>query len=70
MKIAINGLNNKIGACYSFDEFSSMASLEIIRMKEALIGVFGLGYVGLPLVIEFCKSGFPVMGFDWNCMLA
>ena len=41
-----------------------MAILEIIRMKEARIGVIGLGYVGLQLVIEFCKAGFPVMGFD------
>ena len=44
--------------------FSGMSILEIIRMKEARIGVIGLGYVGLPLVIEFCKAGFPVTGFD------
>ena len=41
-----------------------MQILEIIRMKEARIGVIGLGYVGLPLVIEFCRAGFPVVGFD------
>jgi len=41
-----------------------MAILELIRMKEARIGVIGLGYVGLPLVLEFCKAGFPVTGFD------
>jgi UDP-N-acetyl-D-glucosamine dehydrogenase len=41
-----------------------MAIIELIRMKEARIGVIGLGYVGLPLVIEFCKAGFPVTGFD------
>ena len=35
-----------------------------MRLKEALIGVVEMGYVGLPLVIEFCKSGFPVMDFD------
>jgi len=28
------------------------------------VGVIGLGYVGLPLVIEFCKAGFGVTGFD------
>jgi len=28
------------------------------------IGVIGLGYVGLPLVIEFCKAGCRVTGFD------
>jgi len=35
-----------------------------IQTKEAHIGVIGLGYVGLPLVIEFCKAGFHVTGFD------
>lgn len=38
--------------------------LEKIQKKEAKIGVVGLGYVGLPLVIEFCKSGFSVTGLD------
>src|SRR3990172_13223599 len=35
-----------------------------IRGKSAKIGVIGLGYVGLPLVIQFAKKGFPVTGFD------
>lgn len=35
-----------------------------IKSKNAKIGVIGLGYVGLPLVIEFCKAGFNVIGFD------
>ncbi|MGQ9571524.1 MAG: nucleotide sugar dehydrogenase [Thermodesulfovibrionales bacterium] len=35
-----------------------------IKSKKAVIGVIGLGYVGLPLVIEFCKAGFHVTGFD------
>ena len=35
-----------------------------IRRREASIGVVGLGYVGLPLVREFCRAGFPVRGFD------
>lgn len=38
--------------------------LEKIRNKKAKVGVIGLGYVGLPLVIEFCKAGFPVTGLD------
>ena len=38
--------------------------LDKIKKKEAKIGVVGLGYVGLPLVIEFCKSGFSVTGLD------
>lgn len=38
--------------------------LNKIRCKQAKIGVIGLGYVGLPLLISFCKAGFPVTGFD------
>jgi len=35
-----------------------------IKKKEAHIGVIGLGYVGLPLAVEFAKAGFPVTGID------
>ena len=35
-----------------------------IKEKKARIGVVGLGYVGLPLLIEFGKAGFPVTGLD------
>jgi len=35
-----------------------------IQSKKARIGVIGLGYVGLPLVIRFCEEGFTVTGFD------
>ena len=35
-----------------------------IKQKEAQIGVIGLGYVGLPLAIEFAKAGFSVTGID------
>lgn len=35
-----------------------------IEDKKAIIGVLGLGYVGLPLVIEFLKKNFKVFGFD------
>ena len=35
-----------------------------IKQKEAHIGIIGLGYVGLPLAIEFCKAGFLVTGLD------
>lgn len=40
------------------------ALLEKIRTRQAVIGVFGLGYVGLPLVIRFAEAGFEVIGFD------
>jgi UDP-N-acetyl-D-glucosamine dehydrogenase len=35
-----------------------------ILKKDALIGIIGLGYVGLPLVLRFCEEGFRVLGFD------
>jgi UDP-N-acetyl-D-glucosamine dehydrogenase len=38
--------------------------IERIKRREAQVGVIGLGYVGLPLVIEFCRAGFRVTGFD------
>ncbi len=41
-----------------------MTFREKIDQKEALIGVIGLGYVGLPLVLRFWEMGFPVLGFD------
>src|SRR5512136_956607 len=31
---------------------------------EALVGVIGLGYVGLPLAVEFAGAGLRVLGFD------
>ncbi len=41
-----------------------MTLLAKIESREAHLGVLGLGYVGLPLVMEFCKAGFKVTGFD------
>jgi UDP-N-acetyl-D-glucosamine dehydrogenase len=38
--------------------------IEKIKERNSKIGIIGLGYVGLPLVIEFCRSGFSVVGFD------
>lgn len=35
-----------------------------IRKRQACVAVVGLGYVGLPLALEFSKAGFPVIGFD------
>ncbi|CAN5542215.1 nucleotide sugar dehydrogenase [soil metagenome] len=31
-----------------------------------MVGVIGLGYVGLPLAVEFARAGFTVVGFDIN----
>ena len=38
--------------------------LERIHATEARIGIIGLGYVGLPLAVEFAHAGFDVTGFD------
>ncbi len=37
---------------------------DLIDSREARIGVIGLGYVGLPLALEFAKAGFTVTGLD------
>jgi UDP-N-acetyl-D-glucosamine dehydrogenase len=41
-----------------------MDLLKLIESKQARLGVIGLGYVGLPLAIEFARAGFHVVGFD------
>ncbi len=38
--------------------------LKKIESRKARVGVVGLGYVGLPLVLEFAESDFPVLGLD------
>ena len=35
-----------------------------IRAHRATVGVIGLGYVGLPLVLRFGEEHFPILGFD------
>src|SRR5437588_4891085 len=37
---------------------------EKIRARTARVGIVGLGYVGLPLAVEFAKAGFTVTGID------
>ena len=37
-----------------------------IKTKKAKVGIVGLGYVGLPLAVEICSSGYNVLGFDPN----
>jgi len=41
-----------------------MDLLAKIRDNQALVGIIGLGYVGLPLVLRFCQAGFRILGFD------
>jgi UDP-N-acetyl-D-glucosamine dehydrogenase len=46
----------------------SATQIEILRQKitsrTARVGIVGLGYVGLPLAVEFAKAGFSVTGID------
>ena len=51
----------------STDEQTSSAAAELrqrITNKTARVGVLGLGYVGLPLAVEFARAGFEVTGID------
>ncbi|MFN7955122.1 MAG: nucleotide sugar dehydrogenase [bacterium] len=41
-----------------------MTLLEKIQRNDAHVGVIGLGYVGLPLAVEFASVGLAVTGFD------
>ena len=40
--------------------------LNLIKSKKSKIGIFGLGYVGLPLALRFAKKKFNVFGYDKN----
>jgi UDP-N-acetyl-D-glucosamine dehydrogenase len=41
-----------------------MDLMEKIESRKAIVGIIGLGYVGLPLMREFCAGKFHVVGFD------
>jgi len=38
--------------------------IDALRDKKAVIGIVGLGYVGLPLVLRYAEVGYKVIGFD------
>jgi UDP-N-acetyl-D-glucosamine dehydrogenase len=40
------------------------ALIEKIETRRAVVGICGLGYVGLPLLLTFAERSFPVIGFD------
>ncbi|MFQ5800065.1 MAG: NAD(P)-binding domain-containing protein, partial [Bacteroidota bacterium] len=37
-----------------------------IKKKSATVGVVGLGYVGLPIAVEFAERGFQTVGIETN----
>jgi UDP-N-acetyl-D-glucosamine dehydrogenase len=41
-----------------------MSLKQKIENREAVVGIIGLGYVGLPLAVAFAKTGFQVVGID------
>ena len=43
---------------------SSQQLIDRLRSRQARLGVIGLGYVGLPLAVEFARAGFDVTGID------
>ncbi len=45
--------------CYFMEQLKAK-----IKAKEATIGIIGLGYVGLPLAVQFGQAGFSVVGLD------
>ncbi|MCP4588770.1 nucleotide sugar dehydrogenase [Pseudoalteromonas sp.] len=45
---------------------SEAVIIERLKNKSAVIGIVGLGYVGLPLVIRYSEIGYKVVGIDIN----
>lgn len=43
-----------------------MNLLDRIKNRQALVAVIGLGYVGLPLAVEYARQGYQVTGIDTN----
>ncbi len=37
---------------------------KLISSRQATVGIIGLGYVGLPLILQFGKAGFSTVGLD------
>ncbi|MBS3824837.1 MAG: hypothetical protein KGY53_13175, partial [Wenzhouxiangellaceae bacterium] len=40
------------------------ALLDRLRNRESKIGIVGLGYVGLPLLLRYSEAGYRALGFD------
>ena len=38
--------------------------LDRLKSKQGAVGVVGLGYVGLPLLLAYAKAGFRAVGID------
>jgi len=47
-------------------ELASAGLMRKFEDRSAVLGVLGLGYVGLPLAVEFARSGYRTLGLDLN----
>ena len=46
------------------DYSTSTSFLSRVSSKEAVVGILGLGYVGIPLALSVARAGLKVIGFD------
>ena len=60
----IEAVNDAVKAPINSQPAILAGLLSRIESRTARVGVIGLGYVGLPLVLLFEEAGFPVVGFD------
>jgi UDP-N-acetyl-D-glucosamine/UDP-N-acetyl-D-galactosamine dehydrogenase len=56
-------LDGKIGAAFASKRLKENGKIMELNLRDCRIGVVGLGYVGLPLAVEFGKQ-FDTVGFD------
>jgi UDP-N-acetyl-D-glucosamine dehydrogenase len=69
MSLALSGRNAIAVRSLKFEEERFMSVLsdqlfERLESRKARVGVVGLGYVGLPLAVEFARSGLTAVGID------
>ena len=57
-------LRRRIGEILKRNCIMKETMLNKIKDRSLTIGVVGLGYVGLPLIVEKAKAGFKCIGFD------